>query len=118
MGAKELNTLLDAPFVGNASTLSSSGSNLANGDKDVVHEIWQRGGRREVGGPTKQELMKYAIDTVSRLLKLAPGWNGKQARRVDPKAAVVMCRLIESLIADSSADPQITPLSDGGLSTE
>jgi hypothetical protein len=113
-----LNALLDAPFVGNASTVSSSGDNLAIGGKDVVHEIWQRGGQREVGSPTKQELMKYAVDTVSRLLKLGLGWNGKLARRVDPKAAVAMCRLIESLIADGSADPQITPLSDGGLSTE
>jgi hypothetical protein len=113
-----LNALLDPPYTGNASTATASGSDLPDGGKDIVHEIWQRGGRREVGGPTKQELMKFVIDTVSRLLKLAPGWDGKRARRVDPKAAVAMCRLIESLIADDSADPQITPLSDGGLSTE
>jgi hypothetical protein len=64
------------------------------------------------------DIMANVLGDLNRLRHLPEGWDGEHAQRVSPAAAVVMARVIQSLIQDGSADPQLTPLADGGLSCE
>lgn len=84
---------------------------------DLPYEIWRSRGVSRESGPTRVELIVDALRRVKQLQRFHDGWNGREAKAVDPKAAVVMVRLIQSLVDDGSPDPQISPLVSGGLST-
>jgi hypothetical protein len=86
---------------------------------DVASDLWRRRVRPVLGArPSEAELMDNALRAINRLLLLPEGWDGAGAHRVDPEAALVLAQLIHSLIQDGSADPQVFPLTSGGISCE
>ncbi len=108
--------MMDRAAVGNVTSRSPRATRPQ--PDDPFKEQWRRGGSQAEHRPSKQELLKDAVDNVNRLMKLPDGWDGRNARGVDPDVAVAMVRLINSLIDDGSADAQVSPLPDGGLVTE
>jgi hypothetical protein len=108
--------MMDRPNAGNA--ISMPVEYLRSQSVDIVHEQWRREGGLGEDKPTKSDLIKDAVEVANRLLRLPHGWDGKNARRVDPTVALTMVRFIESLIDDGSPDAQLSPLPDGGLVAE
>jgi hypothetical protein len=82
--------------------------------QDAQTQSWERGVRQV----SRAQLMDAARAKISRLLQLPPGWNSYRAVSPTPTAGMVLNGILERLLFDDCATPQIAPLPDGGLEVE
>jgi hypothetical protein len=66
----------------------------------------------------REALLARVEEKLVRLLSLPQGWDGHRAAPTAPLAAAVLNGILDRLVVDDSATPQITPLADGGVQVE
>ncbi len=71
-----------------------------------------------VEGWQRPPLVQYIEAELNQLLELRAGWDGRRARPVTLAAVKSTVRVIDSLMNDGSAPPQLFPLPDGGVQIE
>ena len=67
---------------------------------------------------SKGRLLASARTKINKLLRLQHGWDGHRASPTQPLAGMVVNSLLDHLLFDEAATPQLTPLPDGGLQVE
>lgn len=55
---------------------------------------------------------------LERLLELGSGWDGADARQLDPDALVTAARVIAAGISAGLPEPELFPVPDGGVQVE
>jgi hypothetical protein len=81
--------------------------------EDVAMSAWTRH-----ADTPRSVLLQMSRDKLQRLVELPEGWDSHRGRPVTILAASVLAGVLDSLVMDDVATPQIAPLPDGGVQVE
>lgn len=81
---------------------------------DPQTQSWDKGAQ----AISRLQLIGAARQKINRLLRLESGWDGHRAKPPTPIAGMVLNGVLERLLFDDCATPQIAPLPDGGLEVD
>jgi hypothetical protein len=82
--------------------------------EDPATRAWERGSR----GVPREHLLEAAREKLSRLMRLASGWDGHRGEPTTLIAAMVTNGLLTKLVQDDGPTPQLLPSPDGGVQVE
>jgi hypothetical protein len=63
-------------------------------------------------------LLNSVARELVRLRELRPGWDGRQAQPITPRALYTTVRVLAAVLDELSEPPQFFPLPDGGIQIE
>lgn len=69
---------------------------------------------RDLSGAIQQRI----ASRLERLFELDAGWDGEDARQLDPDALVTAARVIAEGISAGLPEPELFPVPDGGIQLE
>jgi hypothetical protein len=103
----------DRAFRGSATTAPHLALVSTSVDDPAIR-TWQR----HPADISRETLLQHAQAKLDRLMELPEGWDGHRATHPTPLAAMVVNGILEYLLFDDCATPQLAPRPDGGIEVE